>query len=717
MKPPAPTEPKYRILVIDDNRAIHDDIRKILIGGDSEHLDLEADEELLFDDAPVPVSRFEIDSAYQGQEGLSLLEQATSEGRPYAMAFVDVRMPPGWDGVETIARLWQAYPGLQVVICTAYSDYSWTEIRRRLGHSDNLLILKKPFDNVEVIQLAYALTKKWFVSRQASARMEDLDLMVARRTEELQKAEAAFRSVFEASPIGIALLDMEGRYLDVNLACEDMFGLAKDKIIGRDPVELGWLDGPEALSDLGQRLASFGCVDAREMVYKHPKAGRRTGLLWLREVTIRHAPHVLSFCLDITDRKQMEEELQRARVGAEAAARAKSEFLANMSHEIRTPLNGVLGLSSLLDEGDLPGDTRSMLRLIRTSGETLAKILDDVLDFSKIESGKLELDTAPFSLRESLEWSVELFRREASEKHLLLRQGIDSAIPERLAGDATRIRQILVNLISNAIKFTEEGSVEIRAGLAPEPAPDGKCRIRFNVSDTGIGIPPDKLDRLFRPFSQVDASTNRRFGGTGLGLVISRRLVEMMDGTIRAESCPGRGSTFEFDVVAGIPAAADPTPGQVYVAEPAHMRILVAEDNRVNQVVVERMLQRLGCTVESVADGVDVVRQVQETQYDLVLMDVHMPVVDGLEATRRIRSLSTAGSLIPIVALTASATIEDREACFAAGMNGYISKPMTLEALRKALESWGPRPKAVDHDNPSCSAPTAAQTAVLVGPE
>jgi PAS domain S-box-containing protein len=690
MKPPTETEPNHRILVIDDNRAIHADLRRILIGDQVDRADLESDEEFLFNESPVAVTLFEIDSAYQGEEGLGLLEKSITENRPYAMAFVDVRMPPGWDGVETIGRLWQVYPDLQVVICTAYSDYSWTDIMRHLGDSDNLLILKKPFDNIEVVQLAHALTNKWLVSRQASARMEDLDRMVARRTEQLRKAEEAFRVVFEASPIAIALSDIAGRYLDVNLACERMFGLAKDHIVGKDPVELGWLDSRESLHEFGRRLASFGCVDAQELAYTNPALGRRTGLLWLRAVTIDHSPNVLGFYLDITDRKRIEEDLRLARIGAEAAAKAKSDFLSNMSHEIRTPLHGVLGLSALLAEGDMPEDAHSMLRLIRSSGETLAKILDDVLDFSKIESGKLELEKAPFSLRDAVEWGVELFRTKAADKHLGLNRSVDSGVPERLAGDATRIRQVLANLIGNAIKFTEQGTIDVEAGLAREPAPAGQHRIRVSVRDSGIGIPPEKLSRLFQPFSQVDASTNRRFGGSGLGLAISRRLVEMMGGAIRVESSPGGGSMFEFDFVADSHADASPAPELACQPEVGRMRILVAEDNPVNQTVVKLVLQRLGCDVDIVADGMAALSRVQAASYDAILMDIQMPGVDGLEAVRRIRSLSEPCSRTPIVGLTASATVEDRQACFAAGMNDYLSKPLSIDALRKALGRYSP---------------------------
>src|ERR1035437_4538902 len=252
-------EPNHRILVIDDNHAIHADLRKILLGKVKTQERLQDDESFLFDVAAMPVTKFEIDSAFQGQEGLAKLEQSLAERRPYALAFVDIRMPPGWDGVETITHLWHVYPNLQVVVCTAYSDYSWNDIQRRLGQSENLLILKKPFDNIEVIQLAHALTRKWLVSGQAQARLEDLDRMVAQRTAELQAAnhriemqfeekaaaEAAFRTVFEFSPIGITLSDLNGCYVDVNPAMEELMGVPRASVIGHDPVELGWGADPE----------------------------------------------------------------------------------------------------------------------------------------------------------------------------------------------------------------------------------------------------------------------------------------------------------------------------------------------------------------------------------------------------------------------------------------------------------------------------------------
>jgi PAS domain S-box-containing protein len=690
MKTSLRTEPNHRILVIDDIRAIHDDIRKVLAGNTLDLSDLDSDEALLFNHTPKAGVSFEIDSAYQGQEGLSLLERSIAEERPYAMAFVDVRMPPGWNGVETIERLWRVCPDLQVVICTAHSDHSWTDIHTRLGNSENLLILKKPFDNVEVMQLACSLTSKWLANQKASARMEDLDRMVAHRTVELQRAHDAFREVFVESPIGIMLSDMDGRCLDVNRACEEMFGAPKCRIVGNDPVELGWIESRASIEAFIQKLRTLGCVDAAEIEYYDPSSGLRTGLVWLREITIHDSRHILWFCLDITDRKRMEGDLMRARTAAEDAGRAKSAFLANMSHEIRTPLNGVVCLSALLDEEKVPDDTRSMLRLIRASGETLAKILDDVLDFSKIECGKLELEEVPFSVREALEWGVELYRTKAAEKHLSLTLNVDREIPDQLVGDATRIRQVVGNLISNAVKFTAEGSIDISAEPAIEHSLDGTFRTRVTVRDTGIGIPPDKIGKLFQSFSQVDATTSRRFGGSGLGLAICRRLVEMMGGAIHVDSRPGEGSTFTFDFEARTPAPAESMPARAADSELEPMRILVAEDNPVNQIVMRRVLQRLGCSVDLVPDGEGAIRQVQECQYDLLLMDLHMPGIDGREATRRIRFLQQGRAAIPIIALTASATIEDREACLAAGMNDFVVKPLVPDVLRSALRRWGP---------------------------
>lgn len=703
MRQSSSIEPNYRILVIDDNRAIHDDIRKILIGESDENSDLSSDEDLLFGTRPprAVAMKFEIDSAYQGQEGLARVQQKLAEGNSYALAFVDVRMPPGWDGVETVTHLWKADPNLQVVICTAYSDYSWGNIQTKLGPSDNFLILKKPFDNVEVIQLAHAMTRKWLVSQQARAKLEDLDLMVAKRTAELQaatdtlrqefaeraKAEEAFRIIFEASPIGIALLDEKLRFVSANSALEEIHTLTRDGIIGNDPVELGWFNTYDEFHKVIADAMRREGIDQLEIKLSDGSRGARTGLLWARHVEILGTQHVLCFLLDISERVNMERELRQARTDAEAAVKAKTEFLANISHEIRTPLNGVLGLSNFLEEQTLPESVRETGKLIRTSGEMLRRVLDDVLDFSKIESGKLELEQEMFSLRESLEWSIGIYQKAALDKRLQLTLEIKNSGRDRLIGDATRLRQVMTNLISNAIKFTENGSIKVTAVVEPGCIQSGSCTLHIAVSDTGIGIPTDRMDRLFQSFSQVDASTSRRFGGTGLGLAISKRLVEMMGGKIDVTSQLGTGTTFSFTIPSSI-AVSENTVSNKVDGRDNSQRILVVEDNAINCLVIRRMLEKLGHTVDLVNDGNTAVRRVQETDCSLVLMDLHMPGLDGLQATQQIRNLLTDRAKVPIIALTASALVNDRQACLAAGMDDYLSKPISMEALRAMVNYW-----------------------------
>jgi PAS domain S-box-containing protein len=703
MNTPGLLEPNHRILVIDDNTAIHDDLRKILLGGVQTQEDLQDDESILFGFEAVPITKFEIDSAYQGQEGLAKMQTALAEGHPYALAFVDVRMPPGWDGIETIAHLWEAYPKLQVVICTAYSDYSWNDMQRRLGVSENLLILKKPFDNIEVIQLAHALTRKWLVGSQAEVRVEDLDLMVRQRTAELEAAnrriekqfaeksaaEAAFRTVFECSPIGITLSDLSGRYVDLNRAMEDLLGVPRAGVIGRGAMDLGWLSCREDYEPIQRALDEGRDIDSQELAYCNPKLGKRTCLLWARRVLIGTTAYSLCFVLDISARKQMEQELVQARLDADAAGKAKSQFLANMSHEIRTPLNGILGISLLLEEESIPDDLRPMMGLIRASGQVLRRVLDDVLDYSKIESGMLELEEGPFDLRACLQWSFELFRNDAEQKHLEYKLLLSDTLPPRIAGDATRLRQVAANLMSNAVKFTASGSIEMEAQLVEMADRHGRHLIRISVRDTGIGIPEDRIDRLFQSFSQGDASTTRCYGGTGLGLAISKRLVELMGGEIHVQSRAGEGSTFEFTFSAGIAAAAEPVPEVADDRNFRGLKILIAEDNKVNQIVVMRLLERMGCQAELVCDGASAIRRVAANLYDLVLMDIHMPGLDGMEASRQIRRMQSKNSSVPIVALTASASNEVKTDCLAAGMNDYLSKPIELQALRRALDHWG----------------------------
>ncbi|OYV36716.1 MAG: hypothetical protein B7Z80_14800 [Rhodospirillales bacterium 20-64-7] len=566
-----------------------------------------------------------------------------------------------------------------------------------------------------------------------------IGIQLLRQRRRLVASQSALTATLENISQGIIMVDADGRVPVINRRAVELLNLPRS-LMARNPTFREILTYQLATNEFGRvgefdaEFVSFverGGLSDQFGTYERTRPDGTA--LEVTTKLLADGRAVRTFT-DITARKRSEEALAAARDAAEAGSRARSEFIAVMSHEIRTPMNGILGLTELLMGLELSPAAAEHVRLINASGRHLMQIINDILDFSRLGAGRLDLDAGEFDLRDMLSQTVALLMQQARAKGLDLSCDVADDVPVRVSGDAQRLRQVVLNLAGNSVKFTQQGRIHITVRRMRDEA--SHVRLAFAVADSGIGIRADALGHLFTEFTQVDSSISRRFGGSGLGLAITRRLVEMMDGSISVESTLGVGSIFRFDVrlqmvaddapersamrppdsgLAAAPApakpmAAEPTPAEPTLAEPVAAepvttsaaepaatsaaepavntggwRILLAEDNATNRFVASRMIERLGHQLACVDDGHRAVEAVRDGDYDLVLMDMMMPEMDGLAATRLIRSLPDGRAAIPIIGLTANAMQADQEACLAAGMDGFVTKPVRMQGLADAI--------------------------------
>ena len=526
----------------------------------------------------------------------------------------------------------------------------------------------------------------------------------------MRESEARKRAIFEAAIDCILFIDTEGRIVEFNRASEETFGYRRDEVIGRLMPEIFV---PAASRHRLQKnlLRYAGQGEMGSMLGKRLETPmiKQNGQEFVAEMATQPIPLTggsagfAVFIRDITQRKQAEEALRRAKESAESASRSKGAFLANMSHEIRTPMNAIIGMTEFVLESDLTREQREYLEMVVQSSNALLNLLNDVLDFSKIEAGKLHLEELPFELRAWLEESLKSLAFRARQKNLYCRWEVASETPDRVRGDPHRLHQILVNLVSNAIKFTDTGGITIR--VRPVRQAGDQAVLLFEIRDTGIGIPPEKCQTVFEEFEQADNSTRRRFGGTGLGLSICSRMARMMHGRIRVKSKLGQGSVFQFTARLGLASeqaaeaassATDQAQGSASAAAGSTpLNILVAEDSPINQRLAVGLLEKQGHRVVVAHNGQQAIDQFQSGHFDLILMDVQMPELDGFEATAAIRELE-AGAHTPIIAMTAHALKGDRERCLAVGMDDYLSKPIRSKKLYEMIARYVPRPNPVD---------------------
>ena len=694
-----------RILIIDDNSSIHEDIRKILgvQATEDEALDTEAAGLFGMEHEALGEVAFEIDSAYQGQEGLAMAQRALEEGRPYAMAFVDVRMPPGWDGIETISRIWKMYPELQIVICTAYSDYSWEEMIRQVGKTDNLVILKKPFDNVEVLQLAHTLTRKWALSHRLQCHLEGLDQLVARRTEELQKtnarlleemqerehaqaelrvSEERFSKAFKASPIPMAIQSLASdRYLDVNDAFLAVTGYQRLEIISHTPGELSLCTAPDLHAHLLEELRQKRSVRNLELTIQSRTGEQRECLVSAEAFTLGTVPVALVAALDVSEQRRLEKQLRHTQ-----KLDAVGQLAAGIAHDFNNILTVILGHTGLqLAAANLDEDMADSLRQMTQAGERAAALTRQLLAFSRKQITQpqvLRLNHVMGNLRDILSRVIG--------EHITLRCEFPTEIPPIYADEGS-IEQIVMNLVVNARDAMPNGgqitvSVEDVEVVAAHLSRNAQARVGryvcLCISDNGCGMSAETLSHMFEPFF-----TTKEVGkGTGLGLATVHGIVTQQGGWVEVVSKQNAGSTFKVFIPVSekeengkAPPKSDP------LARGGDETILVVEDEEgVRGIIADTLTQR-GYHVLEASDGPAAmgIWSERSREIDMLLTDVVMPKgMKGNVLAERLREDRANLKVLFSSGYNTDFTVEGGQ--FTNRMN-FLQKPYKPEALVKAV--------------------------------
>lgn len=688
-----------RILVVDDLRAIHDDFRKILAAPPSSAL--EHDEAELFGLSPgaVPQTVFEVDSAYQGEEGFELVQRAVQDDRCYSVAFVDVRMPPGWDGVETAARLWAVDPDLQIVICTAYSDHSWNTIARRLGNRDNLVILKKPFDPVEILQLANALTKKWFLTRQSRLRCSELEAKVAERTAELAAANEqllleinesrrtgeqmkAQISALTAAANAIVITDPKGNIEWANPAFTKLTGYTTHEAVGNNLRLLKSDQHPPRFYANLWTTITTGNVWHGEITNK-----RKDGRLYVEDLTITpvrgadgQIANFVAIKQDVTEQRQVQSKLQQAQ-----KMEAIGTLAGGIAHDFNNILSAIFGYGSLLQQ-DTEGNPAAQqdIEEILKAASRAKDLVQQILTVSRQREQKREIIGLDVVVREAIK-----FLRASLPANIKIEVNLAPDTPAVLA-DPTQIYQIIMNLGTNALHAMEDRTGQLTVSLEPfqpdktfvqlHPELKPITYAKLTVADTGNGMSAKTLERIFEPFF-----TTKPVGkGTGLGLAVVHGLVQAHDGVIKVESQLGSGTTFSL-YFPGKPAPANS--GNRAVDRPpdgARQTILVVDDEAALTVTLQRILSRLNYQVVTCDNAFKALQLIQENPaaYDLVITDLTMPEMNGLDLARQIRAIR---QNLPVILASGYTSELSSENLKAAGVRELLQKPVSLAGLAEVV--------------------------------